>query len=155
MSNLSPFVRKIIYLVAIVVLLIPMSLVSRPGQVSETGKDNAGGKLARLRQEHKLSQAQLSEIDPASETMKLASLGLRGGAVNMLWMKAIDYKKKENYDQLAATLEALTKIQPSFVKVWEYQAHNLAYNVSMEFDDYEYRYHWVKKGLDFLKRGVP
>ncbi len=108
-----------------------------------------------MREEYSLSQAKLAEIDPASETMKLASLGLRGVAVNMLWMQAMDHKKKENYDQLASTLKALTKIQPNFVKVWEFQAHNLAYNVSMEFDDYEYRYHWVKKGIGFLKEGVP
>jgi hypothetical protein len=155
-SQLSPFLRKIIYLVAIVALLIPMSLISRPAQRADNVEDsNSGGKLSQLRDEYSLSQAQLSDIDPASETMKLASLGLRGVAVNMLWLKAIEYKKTENYDQLAATLEALTKIQPSFIKVWEFQAHNLAYNVSMEFDDYEYRYHWVKKGLDFLKRGIP
>lgn len=156
MSQLSPFIRKIIYLVAIVALLIPMSLISRPAQRAENIEDsNSGGKLSQLRDEYNLSQSQLSEIDPASETMKLASLGLRGVAVNMLWLQAIEYKKTENYDQLAATLEALTKIQPNFIKVWEFQAHNLAYNVSMEFDDYEYRYHWVKKGLDFLKRGIP
>ncbi len=156
MSQLSPFLRKIIYLVTIVALLIPMSLISRPAQRADNVEDsNSGGKLSQLRDEYSLSQAQLSDIDPASETMKLASLGLRGVAVNMLWLKAIEYKKTENYDQLAATLEALTKIQPSFIKVWEFQAHNLAYNVSMEFDDYEYRYHWVKKGLDFLKRGIP
>ena len=156
MSRLSPFLRKIIYLVAIVALLIPMSLISRPSQRAENIEDsNSGGKLSQLRDEYNLSQAQLSDIDPASETMKLASLGLRGVAVNMLWLQAIEYKKTENYDELAATLEALTKIQPNFIKVWEFQAHNLAYNVSMEFDDYEYRYHWVKKGLDFLKRGIP
>jgi len=51
--------------------------------------------------------------------------------------------------------QALTKIQPSFVKVWEHQAHNLSYNISMEFDDYEYRYQWVKKGIGFLKQGIP
>ena len=156
MNQLSPFVRKIIYLLAIVALLIPMSLISRPAQRAENVKDsNSGGKLSQLRDEYSLSQSQLSKIDPASETMKLASLGLRGVAVNMLWLQAIEHKKTENYDQLAATLEALTKIQPNFIKVWEFQAHNLAYNVSMEFDDYEYRYHWVKKGLGFLKRGIP
>ena len=109
MSQFSPFLRKIIYLVVIVALLIPMSLISRPAQRAENVEDsNSGGKLSQLRDEHSLSQAQLSEIDPASETMKLASLGLRGVAVNLLWLQAIEHKKTENYDQLAATLEALT-----------------------------------------------
>lgn len=155
-NNTSPFIRKIIYIALIGALLVPLSMVSRPAMRGANGEiKDAGGKLSMLREDYDLSQAKISEIDPASETMKLASLGLRGVAVNMLWMQAMEHKKKENYDQLASTLQALTKIQPNFVKVWEYQAHNLAYNVSMEFDDYEYRYSWVKKGLQFLKQGIP
>ena len=146
----SSFVRKIIYIVIIAVLLIPLAMISRPEVV---GQDE-GGILSRMRRDKKLTQAELTKIDPASETMKLASLGLRGVAINMLWMQSIEHKKEEDYDKLASTLKALAKIQPNFVKVWEYQAHNLAYNVSMEFDDYEYRYQWVKKGLGFLKNGV-
>ena len=156
MNNSNPFIRKIIYIACIGALLIPLSLVSRPETRNADGDiKDAGGVLSMLREKNNHSQAKMSEIDPASETMKLASLGLRGVAVNMLWMQAMDHKKKENYDKLASTLQALTKIQPNFVKVWEYQAHNLAYNVSMEFDDYEYRYSWVKKGLAFLKQGMP
>ena len=155
MNNSKPFIRKIIYIAAIGLLLIPLSLVSRPEIRDGDGNiENAGGQLSKLRENYSLSQAKLAEIDPASETMKLASLGLRGVAVNILWMQAMEHKKRENYDQLASTLKALTKIQPNFVMVWKYQAHNLAYNVSMEFDDYEYRYHWVKRGLAFLKEGV-
>ena len=129
----SSFVRKIIYIVIIAVLLIPLAMISRPEVV---GQDE-GGILSRMRRDKKLTQAELTKIDPASETMKLASLGLRGVAINMLWMQSIEHKKEEDYDKLASTLKALAKIQPNFVKVWEYQAHNLAYNVSMEFDDYE------------------
>ena len=150
------FYRKIIYIACIGGLIIPLSFISLPPTRNESGNvDNAGGVISQMREEYDLSQAKLAEIDPASETMKLASLGLRGVAVNILWLQVDEHRKNQNYDQLNATLKALTKIQPSFVKVWEYQAHNLAYNVSMEFDDYEYRYSWVKKGLEFLKQGVP
>ena len=156
MNNFSPAVRKVIYLVAIVVLIIPLSFISLPVTRDATGNiQNEGGKLSVLREIHSLSQAKLGDIDPASETMKLASLGLRGIAVSTLWMQAMEQKKKEEYDKMASTLKTLTKIQPNFVKVWEYQAHNLAFNVSMEFDDFEYRYYWVKQGLAFLKEGVP
>jgi formylglycine-generating enzyme required for sulfatase activity len=151
----SSFTRKIIYIVIIACLLIPLSLVSRPAtRDSETNDLRSGGKLATLRDKHELSQSKLAEIDPASETMKLASLGLRGVAVNMLWMQAIEHKKKERWNQFESTLNALVKIQPNFIRVWEYQAHNMAYNISMEFDDYEYRYHWVKKGINFLTKGL-
>ena len=100
------FVRKVIYIVIIAVLLIPLAMISRPEVV---GKDE-GGILSKMRRDKKLTQAELTKIDPASETMKLASLGLRGVAVNMLWMQATEHKKKENYEQLASTLQALSLI---------------------------------------------
>ncbi|MCH2178354.1 MAG: hypothetical protein MK106_06065 [Mariniblastus sp.] len=156
MNYSTSFTRKIIYIAVIGLLLIPLSLVSRPAtRDGNNDVKDAGGQLSQLRDEHELSQAKMMEIDPASETMKLASLGLRGVAVNMLWMQAIEHKKKENWDSLASTLNALIKIQPNFIKVWEYQAHNMSYNISVEFDDYEYRYHWVKKGINFLTEGIP
>ena len=154
MTN-RPLIRKIIYIALIGVLIYPLSLIALPETRNTDGSiKNAGGVMSRLRDEHDLSQARLTEVDPASETMKLASLGLRGIAVNVLWSQATEQKKNGDYDGLKSTLQALTKIQPSFIRVWEYQAHNLAYNVSMEFDDYEYRYHWVKQGLTFLKGGI-
>ncbi len=156
MNYSNAFYRKIVYIAVIGLLLIPLSLVSRPAtRDGNNDIKDAGGQLSQLRDAYELSQAKMMEIDPASETMKLASLGLRGVAVNMLWMQAIEHKKKENWDALASTLNALIKIQPNFVKVWEYQAHNMSYNISVEFDDYEYRYHWVKKGIDFLTDGIP
>ena len=45
-------------------------------------------------------------------------------------------------------------MQPNYITVWEFQAHNLSYNVSAEFDDYRSRYHWVIKGLEFLLEGT-
>ena len=154
-NSVSPFVRKIIYIAIIALLLIPLSSISRPEVTDQNGQVvDPGGRLSQMRREHKLAQASISEIDPTSEAMKLASMGLRGVAVNVLWMQALEHQKNEDYDKLAATLQTLTKVQPNFVKVWEFQGHNLAFNVSMEFDDYEYRYEWVKKGLNFLKGGI-
>jgi len=156
MNQSKSFVRKVVYIAAIGGLLIPLSLVSRP---ATRDRDNvikdAGGVLSDMRDKNKLSQARLSEIDPGSETMKLASLGLRGIAVNILWMKAMDAKEKKQWDTFSTTLNSLVKIQPNFIKVWEFQGHNLSYNTAVEFDDYEQRYRWVKKGIEFLTTGIP
>jgi len=155
MNQSSRFVRKVIYLALVGALLIPVSLISRPASRAVGGSaGDAGGLLSELRMDYRLSQSQLSEIDPTSETMKLATMGLRGVAVNLLWMQANEQKKKEEWDSFEATLNALIKIQPNFVRVWEFQAHNLAYNISVEFDDFEYRYSWVRKGIEFLASGI-
>ena len=146
--------RKVIYLVAMAACLVPLYGVSAPSFVRPDGERSEGGWLTRLRDEHELSQANLGEIDPASESMKLATLGFRGVAANLLWGRANEYKKKEQWDNLRATLNQIAKLQPNFISVWQHQAWNLSYNVSVEFDNYEHRYHWVKKGIDFLMEGT-
>ncbi|MFM9059478.1 MAG: hypothetical protein ACKOSQ_10205 [Planctomycetaceae bacterium] len=136
-------------LVAIAVLLVPLSLLSQPAD-----SVSPGGKLARLRTDHGLSQADLGSIDPAGEAIRFATLGLKNVAVTLLWDRANHYKKVEDWTSLSATLEQLTKLQPNFYSVWDFQAHNLSYNISVEFDDYHDRYAWVIKGIEFLRDGI-
>jgi len=119
--------------VGIAALLLPLSALSQPAD-----SRSAGGKLAQLRKEYQLSQANLGEIDPSSETMRLATLGLKPAAVTLLWDRANHYKKVEDWTNLSATLEQMTKLQPNFYSVWDFQAHNRSYNISDEFDDYRY-----------------
>jgi hypothetical protein len=149
MSERGSFYRKIIYLVLIAVLLFPISRLGAP----ETIEDE-GGKLAQLRSENNLGQSNLGEIDPASETIRLATLGLRGIAVSMLWSKANEYKKKEDWTNFRATLQQLAKLQPYFISFWRYQAWNLSYNVSVELDDVRDRYYYVRRGIEFLQEGA-
>lgn len=182
MSHSASFRRKVVYIGLIALLLIPLYYVGQPAtsgaldsqapsagagddasaeagaqpttekivETSQTG----GGKLAQLRRDYRLSQASLGDIDPASEAMKLGTLGLRGVAANWLWLKANHYKKIKAWDNVSATLLQITKLQPNFLEVWEFQGHNLSYNISVEFDNYEHRYHWVKRGIDFLMSGT-
>jgi hypothetical protein len=148
MSERKTLVRKLIYGAVIVVLWVPLARLSQPA-----AKESSGGWLATLRKKYKLSQAELGDIDPTSATMKLATMGLGGVAVNLLWDRANEYKKKEDWIALGATLEQIVKLQPNFYKVWDFQAHNLSYNVSAEFDDYHDRYTYVIRGINFLKQG--
>ena len=155
MTQSTSFWRKIIYISIIGLLLLPLSMLGQPATKSP-GADlpDGGGVLAQMRQEQGLAQSSLGDIDPASETMKLATLGLKGVAVTILWENANTYKDDENWEAFSATVNQIIKLQPNFITVWEYQAHNIAYNVSVEFDDYQARYDWVKKGLDFLTQGL-
>ena len=136
-------------LVGIAVLLVPLSALSQPADSS-----SKGGKLAKLREQFGLSQANLGEVDPTSEAMRLATLGLKNVAVTLLWDRANHYKKVEDWTNLSAVLEQMTKLQPNFYSVWDFQAHNLSYNISVEFDDYHDRYAWVMKGIEFLRQGI-
>jgi hypothetical protein len=149
MSQNVVFWRKIVYICFIAALLIPLYLLGAP-----EGQITGGGYLAALRVKYGLAQVSLGEIDPASEAMRLSCLGLRGVAVNILWQKMGYYKKTEQFDKMATTVDQILKLQPNFIKVWEYHAHNLSYNTSVEYDDFRFRYHWVKRGMEFLMGGI-
>jgi hypothetical protein len=155
MTSRRSFYRKVAYLAVIALFLLLLNWLFRPS--SGTPGDAAadpGGRLAQVREQYHLGQTYLGEVDPTSETIKLVTLGMRGVAANVLWTKSTEYHKKKDWTNLAATLKQLAKLQPNFVSVWEYQAWNIAFNVSVEFDDYRQRYRWVIKGLDYLKEGM-
>ncbi len=154
--NNKLFIRKVLYIASIALLLIPLFLLGQPSYKKEgtLAGISGGGELAKIRHRYRIGQADIGQIDPASESMRLATLGMRGIAAAWLWQKAEYYKEEKYFDRLSATLNQISLLQPHFVKVWESQAHNLAYNVSHEFDDYRQRYAWVKKGIDYLVRGT-
>ena len=159
--NRRSFIRKLIYIVCIGILLVPLSYYSQPatvaagpGQGKGPVQGTPGGKLAQLREQEKISAASLGEIDPTGETIKLATLGLRGVAVTLLWEKAKTAQMKEDWDGLQATLDQLTKLEPHFHKFWRHQAWNVSYNISVEWDDYHDRYFWVKEGIKLLLKGM-
>ena len=82
-----------------------------------------------------LGEAAIGQIDTADFVLKLALLGgLRGWAANRLWSRAEELKKEQDWDQLKATVDLITKLQPHFLSVWTFQGWNLAYNVSVEWD---------------------
>jgi hypothetical protein len=142
--NKKSLVRKIGYILAIVVLLLPLYALGRP----------ESGLISQLRSKHKMGQADLGKLDPASESMRLASLGMKGIAATVLWVRADYYKEEKYFDRFTATLNQISLLQPHFVSVWQHQAHNLGFNVSPEFEDYRQRFEWVKKGIDYLAKGI-
>ena len=141
--------RKLIYLGGIIALLIPVVLLGMPADA-----DGDGGYIAELRQQEGLGEASLGEVDPASSSMNLMLLGLRGIAANMLWLQADEQKEHKQFDELEQTVKAIIKLQPHYINVWKFQSWNLAYNVSAEFDAIADRYYWIKKGMTFLDGGL-
>ncbi len=150
MNNLTSQQRKFVYLFAILLLLIPIIALGMPAD----GTPNSGGSIARLRQDLDLGESDLGDLDPSGAAMNLALLGLRGVAANILWMQAEDQKNHKDWAELRVTTDSIIRLQPHFVKVWEYNGWNLAYNVSAEWDAVPDRYFWVKEGGKFLQRGV-
>lgn len=152
--NINAYRRKLIYLAAIVAILIPLYFIGQPAVYRDNKLTSVGGTLSQIREKYDLGQGDLGRLDPASESARLATLGLRGVATAIMWHKANEYKSEMNWDRFSATLNQIALLQPHFIKVWEFQAHNLAYNTSVEFDDYRQRYAWVKRGMEYLSKGI-
>jgi hypothetical protein len=156
MNRLSSRNRKLLYMVGVLVLLAPIGVLGMPAtEQTEPGqKATSGGVISRLRHEYKLGDTTLGDVDPASATMNLVLLGMRGVAGAVLWMQADEQKETKNWSELEQTVESIIKLQPRFLQVWKFQGWNLAFNVSAECDAVEDRFFWVKKGAKFLLRGT-
>jgi len=142
--NKNSLLRKISYVAAIVLLLGPLFAMGRPKT----------GMIGQLRAKYKMGDSNLGELDPTSESMRLGTLGMKGIAATILWIRADYYKEEKYFDRFSATLNQISKLQPHFISVWQHQAHNISYNVAPEFEDYRQRYEWIKKGVDYLVRGT-
>lgn len=164
MNGLTTLQRKLVYAVGIVVLLIPVNWLGRPSGKEAGGGEAAapapaaeeagGGLLARLRSKYDLGESNLGDVDPSSATMNLLLMGLRGIAVDQLWMQANKNQERKNWAALETNINSIILLQPHFVKVWEFQSWNLAYNVSNEWDLITDRYYWIKQGAKFGMRGT-
>ncbi len=154
MNHLTSAQRKLVYLVAMLLLLAPIVVLGRPPAREESGARTTGGTLAKLRNDYDLGETSLGNVDPSSSTMNLVLLGFRGVAVNLLWKNALDQRDEKQWAQLRATTDSIILLQPHYIKVWQFQGWNLAYNVSAEWDNVPDRYYWVKEGGKFYMRGT-
>lgn len=155
MTSRQLFLRKIVYLIILAGLLGVLAYLGTPAAPSrDPERSSPGGVLAQVREREGLTPTQLGQLDPSGEAIKLATLGMRGVAVHILWMKAEDYKRRKDWTNLSAALEQMVKLEPHFVTVWRHQGWNLSFNVSVEFDDYRERFRWVIRGIKFLQEGI-
>lgn len=80
--------------------------------------------------------------------------GFRGIAVDLLWIRAQRLQQERRYFELVALGDLISRLQPHDRMIWEFTAWNRAYNVSIEFNEREDRWKWVKSGLDLNLQGI-
>ncbi len=86
-----------------------------------------------------------------------AGLGtFRGLAVDILWYRAEQLRRQGRVHEFDTLANWITKLQPRFPKVWETQAWNLAYNISVMTHTPDERWMWVQKSIHLLRdEGIP
>ncbi len=161
MNQQKRFYRRLACLGIVIALLLLLNWMGHPSRLqgkvgsADTEKTYApGGKLARLRDQYGLSETKLGEIDPAGSAMKLATFGMRGVAVALLWNRSLECEKKSDWESVRTIGEQITSLEPHFITIWDFVGWKLAYNASAQYDDYRERYRWVTNGFEFLQNGT-
>ncbi|GAH62626.1 unnamed protein product, partial [marine sediment metagenome] len=78
--------------------------------------------------------------------------------VDVLWIRADRLKEQGQFFDAKQLAEWITILQPRFASVWEFQAWNMAYNISVAIPatQPQERWRWVKNGYELLRdRGIP
>ena len=84
------------------------------------------------RQEMKLiSNEPLKNAPPSLAFATVAMGAFRGLVVDVLWLRADKLKQQGQYFDAKQLAEWITTLQPRFASVWEFQAWNMAYNISV------------------------
>ena len=99
----------------------------------------------------------LTRVDPlqnappvlAFTTVALGSF--RGLIANALWMRLNDLQLDDKYFEMVQLSDWITKLQPHMVAVWQFQAWNMAFNISVKFKSHEDRWRWVERGIELLR----
>jgi len=100
----------------------------------------------------------LENAPPSLAFATVAMGAFRGLVVDILWMRADKLKEEGQFFDARQLAEWITTLQPRFATVWEFQAWNMAYNISVAIPatQPEQRWRWVKNGYELLRdKGIP
>ena len=105
-----------------------------------------------------ISNEPLKNAPPSLAFATVAMGAFRGLVVDILWMRAETLKEQGQFFDAKQLAEWITTLQPRFAAVWEFQAWNMAYNISVAIPatEPEQRWRWVKNGYELLRdEGIP
>ena len=109
--------------------------------------------INRHRQDMDLIIDKPENVPPSLAFATVAAGAFRGLVVDALWMRADRLKEEGQFFDARQLAEWITILQPRFAAVWEFQAWNMAYNISVAIPatQPDQRWRWVKNGYEILR----
>ena len=100
-----------------------------------------------------MTEVALENAPPSLAFATVAMGAFRGLIVDILWMRADNLKEQGKFFDAKQLAEWITALQPRFASVWEFQAWNMAYNISVAIpaSQPDQRWRWVKNGYELLR----
>ena len=109
--------------------------------------------ILELRTEEGHSYGRPEDLGP--ENAIVVALGsFRGWFVSYLWVRAEREQSEGNYHESLDSARLICRLMPNFDAVWNFQAWNMAYNISMAAPGAEERWQWVLESIDLLHEGI-
>ena len=92
-------------------------------------------------------------VPPSLAFATIATGAFRGLVVDALWIRADRLKEEGQFFDAKQLAEWITVLQPRFAEVWEFQAWNMAYNISVAIPETrpDQRWQWIKNGYELLR----
>ncbi|MCE9615416.1 MAG: hypothetical protein K8T26_14185 [Lentisphaerae bacterium] len=125
--------------IGIAAALIGLAGLQQPGLVA-----------IRARQELTPESA-LDGVPPLVAFSTIVLGGFRGVLADLLWLHATSLQERGRYFDLVQLADWITKLEPRSTGTWEFQAWNMAYNVSAMMTDPAERWQWVQNGIRLLR----
>ena len=96
------------------------------------------------------------ELPPEYAWVTAAGGTFRGIAADILWARAEKLKEEGKYYELHQLAKWICTLEPRFGQVWQFQAWNMSYNISVAMHTADERWHWVYNGIRLLRdEGIP
>jgi hypothetical protein len=93
---------------------------------------------------------ELSDAPVGVAAAAVAFGGLNGIIVDYLWLHAGEQQDEGRYFEMAQTAQWIAALQPRLGSLYDFQAWNMAYNISETFADPADQWRWIEEGVRLL-----
>ncbi len=88
-----------------------------------------------------------ADLPPGELSATLLLGGFRGLACDVLWMRATTARRERRTYESVALSTAISRLQPRFLRAWEYLAWDQAYNLAADEEDPAAKLAWMAAGV--------
>ncbi len=108
--------------------------------------------LNEKREQYRLTDSKPLENAPPQLVISSTALGgLRGLAINYLWMRAIQLRDRGKHYEIVQLYDWISKLEPRIDQIWIFTAWEMSYNISVTVPTKEDRWRWILKGVEQLR----
>jgi len=112
--------------------------------------------LRGMQARYDLTSSPVKGVKPGVVLATTALGAFRGIIVDIVWIRMENLKGEGEFFEIVQLADLACRLAPRLSAVWDFNSWNMAYNISVELDDRNERWPWVKQGIEVLRdRGIP